>query len=451
MILTISPALLSFAVCSAVCEVAEVTSSHVLEPNVSMGFANLPLDFTSFFRNRQLTIFAKHPNSLTKRRSYFLRGQGLVRVFHKLDKDVIECLECDSVIIFQQDFSREELQKFLSEPAFGTGPAWWLIGGESLLWAKLRLNQKIFYFRLDTSHSVWETYSVGNVTIHRKIEVSSITGALTEAEQVLLRRSNLQGEHLSALAESQEPYLRVHVSVTEENAAKVDDETLIPVQISGIFASVLEMMAKRLNFTYESWKRVDGAWGDFNLKSKQFDGIVGNIARGEVDFAVAPMTLQIARASGIDYLMPIGTETYGLFVKSTGTQELDWTVFIDPFSYKTWIVLLINAAFTAMTIQLVVYCLGIHRDKPWDCSALCTAVSSYWLVFCSYFGRGTLTDDLMSLTYKNWTRATFFCICLFGNFVFMSYRASLTSELASVMPFKKPFSTLMELLRSDYQ
>ena len=70
-----------------------------------------------------------------------------------------------------------------------------------------------------------------------------------------------------------------------------------------------------------------------------------------------------------------------------------------------------------------------------------------WIVICSYFGKGPPkinSDD--RAPFKIWL----FSIFLVGNVVWMSYRASLTSELSN-RTHKKPFSNLEELLHSDFQ
>ena len=49
-----------------------------------------------------------------------------------------------------------------------------------------------------------------------------------------------------------------------------------------------------------------------------------------------------------------------------------------------------------------------------------------------------------------WDRILFFSFCLVGNTLFFAYQASLTSELIVKPAYKLPFSSMEELLDSNY-
>ena len=77
-----------------------------------------------------------------------------------------------------------------------------------------------------------------------------------------------------------------------------------------------------------------------------------SVFQGEFDLVGTTLTLNPVRALGIDYLLPIGTETYALFIKTTGEEELAWQVFLLPFSRELWAFLLVNSVLCMVAIKL---------------------------------------------------------------------------------------------------
>jgi hypothetical protein len=51
--------------------------------------------------------------------------------------------------------------------------------------------------------------------------------------------------------------------------------------------------------------------------------------------------------------IPIGKETYGVFIKRTQTEDLDWTVFGDPFTRDVWQFLLVYSFVCTITIKAI--------------------------------------------------------------------------------------------------
>ena len=161
------------------------------------------------------------------------------------------------------------------------------------------------------------------------------------------------------------------------------------------------------------------------------------------------LTLTEDRLEAINFLLPIGFETYAVFIsRSSSSEELSWTTFSLPFSKMLWIALIINALL--LLIFMKVFQWLIHRDKTKKLTVLIAdAVSNYWMILCSYLGRKPTsfpTDRRGSSFFQVVTFVVLFC----GNVIFMAYRASLTSELSSVRP-KLPFTSLEELYQTDYK
>ena len=86
----------------------------------------------------------------------------------------------------------------------------------------------------------------------------------------------------------------------------------------------------------------------------------------------------------------------------------------------------------------------IERNSIWR--QLIEAMSYFWTAFCSYFGMCYLKLNSGNIS----VRILLFTMFGLGNIIFMSYRASLTSELSTRQ--KKPaFEYIEDLLDLDFQ
>ena len=77
------------------------------------------------------------------------------------------------------------------------------------------------------------------------------------------------------------------------------------------------MMQRELNFTAVYYRRLDRTWGS-RYDNGSFYGMVEDVHRGHVDLIGSSMTMEPDRAEGINFLHPIGIETYALFVPAIG-------------------------------------------------------------------------------------------------------------------------------------
>ena len=168
--------------------------------------------------------------------------------------------------------------------------------------------------------------------------------------------------------------------------------------------------------------------------------------RGDVDIIGSSLTLKPDRAEVIDYLIPVGKSFNALFIRNDLSAVTHWNIFVEPFSRSLWAFLFVVIAVNTAVIRT----LQLWYWKRLDCG-LGTALSTMelsWTLFSFNFGKPPPQNTgLMSyLPLKIFA----FCSLLVGSVIFMSYRASLTSELSTVT-YRLPFESLEEFLSSDYK
>ena len=241
--------------------------------------------------------------------------------------------------------------------------------------------------------------------------------------------------------------------VRQEEEEEDNGNDLLPInqqRLYGMFEEYLQLMEKRFNFTGNRWRRRDQRWGTVDIEGNG-DGLFWSVLNDDIDIIAASMTVNPERFRGINFLLPLGMETRAIFIKRIGAQELDWTVFLQPFSWELRYSLLGLAALFVVVLKFVE---KVTQNEPETQGTFANPVRllseyllSYWYMLCSYFGR---PPPRVYANNKDSIRMVTFVILLIGIFVFMSYRASLTSEL-STRRNKLPFTDMNGLLASPYQ
>ena len=87
---------------------------------------------------------------------------------------------------------------------------------------------------------------------------------------------------------------------------------------------------------------------------------------------------------------------------------------------------------------------------PQPLDALVENVDHYWSLLNSYFGKGPSDSMISRHGSSTDSRILLFIVFFFGNLVFMTYKASLTSELSTRRQIL-PFDSLERLIQSDYR
>lgn len=318
------------------------------------------------------------------------------------------------------------------------------------------VNQRIFFFN-KTDLTLKERYILNEHVVENDIgyviqrSVGTFVFVSFSPDGFLDRRSNLRQAHFRVLVEFQRPslYLKANSQLRpEEIILTPSGDQVYSVrenQVQGLYHDVLGLLMRNMNFTVSRFKRADGHWGNM-MKNQSWTGIISSLKKNEFDFAATSVTLLASRSQAVDFLFPLGTETFALFLKrSFITQEYHWSLFLEPFSKYLWLFLIVNALVCVVILRILDMthqsCLGSKA------SFYLAMLSDSWMVVGSYFAmRPSLAEGRALQVYS---KVFIFSIFLIGNVVFMTYRASLTSEL-SVRKDRIPFSTPGELLELDF-
>ncbi len=138
-------------------------------------------------------------------------------------------------------------------------------------------------------------------------------------------------------------------------------------------------------------------------------------------------------------------------IKRAESELFDWTIFVDPLSLPFWVVLAIHTLGLLLVTRMfwLYYRYEANEGRgsgPGPLSAVWATFKNLFLFFSAYFGR-SLSSTIVQFGDK--FRSLLFAYSLAGTVVWISYRASLTSNL-STREYKFPFSSMASLLETDY-
>ncbi|KAK1799656.1 hypothetical protein P4O66_006195, partial [Electrophorus voltai] len=221
-------------------------------------------------------------------------------------------------------------------------------------------------------------------------------------------------------------YLRVCVfSIPAKSELKVTTIKQDPYtmskgsQLEGYCMDLLSELAKKLGFKYKVHLVKDGSYGRMD-ESGHWNGMIGEVLRGEADLAIAPLTLTAARERVVGMTKPYMQTGISILLRrdivSDGSACFD---FLRPFSAETWFGVLVAYLITAVSICLVARLSPGEWSQPEAGGSPFTLSHSLWYAAgaLSLQGPGphpkALSGRVVSCTW--WFFAVILLACYFSN------------------------------------
>ena len=81
--------------------------------------------------------------------------------------------------------------------------------------------------------------------------------------------------------------------------------------------------------------------------------MIQSVVDQEMDVIVASLTLTNQREMVLDFVAPLGKETYSFYVRTPEGDEFTWSTFLKPFSSNLWLFLVVFAMVYAIFLQII--------------------------------------------------------------------------------------------------
>ena len=215
--------------------------------------------------------------------------------------------------------------------------------------------------------------------------------------------------------------------------------------INGIEPSILDSIANRLQFTYEYIQASPSEmWGEIFINddgSVKFTGLIGMLAKKEVDVALGQLYISSVRMPYIGYTTAYKF-TYESFLVPAPEPYAKWTAVLYSFSLQIWMATIISFIVVVFMLRLVASCSSEGRS---------TKLKVFQdLQFCCLYAIGNLSNVQMhpQIIISNANRMLLICWLFATLIITTGYRSGLISYMT--FPFTPPpVDTLQELVDSS--
>ncbi|KAI3378177.1 hypothetical protein SNEBB_004647, partial [Seison nebaliae] len=151
-------------------------------------------------------------------------------------------------------------------------------------------------------------------------------------------------------------------------------------RFEGYIIDLSKKIADIVGFKYRIKLVSDGNYGV--KENGKWNGMIGELIRGEADMAIAPLTIIADRERVIDFSMPFMSLGISIMIKKPEKQKPGVFSFMNPLSGDIWICIMIAYAFVTLVLFLVSrfspYEWGADPSRPGQVTNVFTVNNSLW-------------------------------------------------------------------------
>ncbi|CAI4225801.1 unnamed protein product [Auanema sp. JU1783] len=141
-------------------------------------------------------------------------------------------------------------------------------------------------------------------------------------------------------------------------------------KFEGFCIDLLAELSKDLGFTYTIHAVHDGKYGNDVYGNGTWDGMIGEILRGEAEMAVAPLTVNFRRSEVVDFTKPFLSLGISILYKVPDDHQPDLFSFLNPLSWQIWLAILAAIGGVTLTMYTVARITPYEWNLNFSC---CTA------------------------------------------------------------------------------
>lgn len=166
---------------------------------------------------------------------------------------------------------------------------------------------------LQSSNSDWITigeWSPNNITIN-----DDLTSNLTMSPDVKF--------HLNVVAIIEPPFVYL-----EKNNGNKSEAT----ELKGFCIDLMKKLSEKIGFSYKLHLVRDGQFGSYHAENQSWNGVIGELERGEAEFAVGPITATVQRSNAVNFL-PSFLDVGLKFILNVTAIENESSKSYSPFAF----------------------------------------------------------------------------------------------------------------------
>uniref|UniRef100_A0A096M0P9 Glutamate receptor n=1 Tax=Poecilia formosa TaxID=48698 RepID=A0A096M0P9_POEFO len=205
-------------------------------------------------------------------------------------------------------------------------------------------------------------------------------------------------------------------------------------QLEGYCIDLVSELSKKLGFKYNVHLVKDSRYGAMD-SSGNWNGMIGEIIKGEADLAVAPLTVTAVRERFVDMTTPfIQTGLSFILRKSADSEDHSFSL-LSPFSTEMWVGVLVAFLLTGLCVFLVGRISPMEWADPEADEHSFTLLHSFWYITGALTLQGAgphpkaLSGRIVGAIW--WIFAVLLLACYFVNFNSVLHNKSKHASITS--------------------
>lgn len=189
-------------------------------------------------------------------------------------------------------------------------------------------------------------------------------------------------------------------------------------ELEGYCIDLISELSKKLGLKYKLHLVKDNRYGTMDASGK-WNGMIGEVIRGEADLALAPLTLTAVREQVVEMTTPFMQTGIGFILRKDLASKESTFSLLSPFSTDMWVGVLIAFLLTGLCIFLVGRISPTEWAEPDMEEHSFTLLHSFWYITGALTLQGAgphpkaLSGRLVSAIW--WLFAVLLLACYFGN------------------------------------
>ena len=130
----------------------------------------------------------------------------------------------------------------------------------------------------------------------------------------------------------------------------------------GYVMDLAQELANELKFKFEVHISYKNYYGKKDEVTGEWDGMMGEVIRGDADVAIADLAVNSERERDVDFTLPFMSTGISILYKKPTTKEVSLWSFLSPFSVTVWIYML----GTFVGVSILLFLAGRFSPYEWD-------------------------------------------------------------------------------------
>ncbi|KAK7051119.1 hypothetical protein SK128_002880 [Halocaridina rubra] len=176
--------------------------------------------------------------------------------------------------------------------------------------------------------------------------LSTLNSMVVTPENSVSNKRLIDSTQLTVAAEEYPPHCKVEEVL---QGGSLEPQLIF----SGPILTMLDILAKDINFTYSMKRPPDNSWG-VKLPDGSWVGMVGMVYRKEVDMALGPFGMNPVRKSAVDFTKIMLIDSVRIIAKQ-GKSEVDPWGFLFPLDRYVWLSVFVALLIVVSAVVVLAY------------------------------------------------------------------------------------------------